>query len=649
MKRTVILTCKPVLMWQDAQLLRGLFAQGGVAPELVETGCTAQLLAALEGQLPRYDRFFVAADPAVYHALKALLLSCLGFACEPRPEIVELQSRCGDDALFPRGAHVFLTRGGCCNGFALHSGRQELLMLPLEAELLGQLAPQVLEYTLPPELYAVQPPAPAPLAELQFLSLGTRSAPAIDEISPADIEPLVCEPRATVYEPQAAVYEPQAAVLRTAPDGEKHPANTNAGRGRAMVAASLALCSLVASLFLTLYFGNRGPQPEITSHEVIPAAAGYASPNILAAGAGVTYDTMMQGLLRFICIAQKILDAAAKQPVTTRPPVTTIPPPTTTKTTATTKPTVTTAWWQTQPPATTQPTVTTQAPATTTQPPATTQPSAAKGVFRFAVQGYGHGVGMSQEGAREYARQGWDYERILMHYYSASGISIARETARATIVHGGKTYGITEYLARIAFCEIGGPNHSADEAIKAQMVCAYTIAKRNSYKTTENNQHILVDSKWNTAAYQQYKDKMYRLAQAVLGRYVSYNGKAADTLVFASCMGMTASAKYAWSGSEPEPYLRGGRYSPEAIDRTTPSFTRAEIQAMVKTYNGKYPNNKITLGSNPAQWIQILRTDTNGYVEQLQIGDRTFTGGNARLYFFGSTVLRSHNFTVQYE
>ena len=32
--------------------------------------------------------------------------------------------------------------------------------------------------------------------------------------------------------------------------------------------------------------------------------------------------------------------------------------------------------------------------------------------------GYGHGVGMSQYGADGYARQGWDYTRILSHYYT---------------------------------------------------------------------------------------------------------------------------------------------------------------------------------------------------------------------------------------
>lgn len=42
--------------------------------------------------------------------------------------------------------------------------------------------------------------------------------------------------------------------------------------------------------------------------------------------------------------------------------------------------------------------------------------------FTFNVKGYGHGVGLSQTGANEYAKAGWDYERILKHYFS--GISL---------------------------------------------------------------------------------------------------------------------------------------------------------------------------------------------------------------------------------
>ena len=35
----------------------------------------------------------------------------------------------------------------------------------------------------------------------------------------------------------------------------------------------------------------------------------------------------------------------------------------------------------------------------------------------FEGYGYGHGVGMSQNGANAYAKHGWNYKQILAHYY----------------------------------------------------------------------------------------------------------------------------------------------------------------------------------------------------------------------------------------
>ena len=46
--------------------------------------------------------------------------------------------------------------------------------------------------------------------------------------------------------------------------------------------------------------------------------------------------------------------------------------------------------------------------------------SYADGKFLFAVTGFGHGVGMSQQGANVMARQGADYTAILAHYYPST-------------------------------------------------------------------------------------------------------------------------------------------------------------------------------------------------------------------------------------
>lgn len=45
-----------------------------------------------------------------------------------------------------------------------------------------------------------------------------------------------------------------------------------------------------------------------------------------------------------------------------------------------------------------------------------------EGGVKFIVYGYGHGVGMSQHGANEYAKQGLNYKDILAHYYRDTAI-----------------------------------------------------------------------------------------------------------------------------------------------------------------------------------------------------------------------------------
>lgn len=46
------------------------------------------------------------------------------------------------------------------------------------------------------------------------------------------------------------------------------------------------------------------------------------------------------------------------------------------------------------------------------------------GNIKFSVQGYGHGVGLSQTGADALAKQGYTYRDILKHYYT--GIEITK-------------------------------------------------------------------------------------------------------------------------------------------------------------------------------------------------------------------------------
>jgi stage II sporulation protein D len=56
-------------------------------------------------------------------------------------------------------------------------------------------------------------------------------------------------------------------------------------------------------------------------------------------------------------------------------------------------------------------------------------PASADAAKRFTIRGagFGHGVGMSQYGAMGYASNGWDYKRILAHYYTGTALGVLNE------------------------------------------------------------------------------------------------------------------------------------------------------------------------------------------------------------------------------
>ncbi|MCL2445332.1 MAG: hypothetical protein FWD06_00990 [Oscillospiraceae bacterium] len=525
MKKIQLFTLQTQPWPQEVACLRELCTRcfGGEPPPTVAALTAEALLENLATFLRRRDVFVIATEPAQFNALKRTLLHALGYTSHVRAHVLDTQlAPSPEDAAFPIGAKAFLSPDGLFNGFALHCGNQEIVMLPLCAQRLEQQRRQIYAYL-------------------------TRNQHELQDIAPA----------------------PQDSSVR------RH-------RVRALAATSLTAAVLLCGAGLTTQFAATSPAaPPVVEYAVeLPQA--FAQP-----------------ARQHVEDVVNMLGNAFNRP-------------------------------------------------SIIQPPGQQQP-VTQGTFQFQVAGFGHGVGMSQEGAMEFARRGWSYRQILQHYYYAPGIRIAQHASPpATVTHEGRQFPLDEYIARIAWREIGHSGNVPDEAMRAQMVAAYTIAKRNNFRTTEVNHHILSDGEWNSGFAQQFHAPMLALANSVRGTYVSHNGSVADALYFASSAGHTASAQWAWSGGPPSPYLRGGRTSPETVNRSSPSFTTQEIQRMVDDYNRRFPGNAITLGNNAAQWFEVLSTCPHGYVEQVRIGDRIFTGGNARMNFFGSRTVRSHHFTVNF-
>lgn len=299
---------------------------------------------------------------------------------------------------------------------------------------------------------------------------------------------------------------------------------------------------------------------------------------------------------------------------------------------------------------TTRPSTTEKPTTKPTQKPTetTTRHSSSKtGTFVFTVYGYGHGVGMSQNGASEYARRGWTYKQILLHYYNNPGISLVKDSnLPSTVTYNGKSYSLAEYLGKTAYAEVG-PSAPL-ESIKSQMVAIYTYAKRQNFKMTTSN-HAFRESYAGTSS------SIENAIKATLGEYLAYYGSPAFTPYFSTAAGKTASSANVWGGSQSSyPYLAGGRTSPEGDVKRTLTISSEDLRKKVEAYNAKVDSSKrITLQSDPAQWIKILEHDSArgsscGYISSMKIGNQTMRGNAFRLNIMGAAVLRSHCFTFTY-
>lgn len=300
--------------------------------------------------------------------------------------------------------------------------------------------------------------------------------------------------------------------------------------------------------------------------------------------------------------------------------------------------------------ATTTTKLTTTEPETTAQPTTesetTTGSTSRSGTFKFKVYGYGHGVGMSQNGAIAMAKSGSGYKEILTHYYPGTTVKTDSSTP-ATVNYGGEDIPIVEYLCKTTKKEIGAG--APAEALKAQIVAAYTYAKHSNF-VVKANQHVY------DSGYSYKGTAIHSACLAVLGMksesdtpaadYVDYNGSAAFTCYFSTAAGQTASASSVW-GSDIYPYLKGGVSSPEDPGASEFEISSDEMKELIKNYN-----SDIKLSDNPAEWLEVVSHDGSrgencGYVTTMRVGGHTMKGNAFRASVMKYKI-RSHCFTVEY-
>lgn len=259
-----------------------------------------------------------------------------------------------------------------------------------------------------------------------------------------------------------------------------------------------------------------------------------------------------------------------------------------------------------------------------------------KGTFTFTTYGWGHDIGMSQWGAHYYAKNdGWDYQRIITHYYPGTSI-VTDENMPSQVTCNGKNYSVRDYLAGTLAAEMG--NYFSLESLKAQALAQYTYTKYHGFANMTNAHHYFKETTDST---------LYKAVDAVLGKYISYKGKPILAAYFSTSAGKTAASDLVWYSKLD--YLCGGVESKYDVNvsgyKVTKTYTAAELKQKLESIYG------VKLSSNPSKWLKIVShnkavSDSIGHVITVNIdGQRDIKGAN----LYVNLSLRSPCYTVSYK
>lgn len=104
-----------------------------------------------------------------------------------------------------------------------------------------------------------------------------------------------------------------------------------------------------------------------------------------------------------------------------------------------------------------------------------TAPVVPEASFTFEGRGWGHGVGLSQYGARGRALAGWEAGRILRHYYQGARLSVVgRRAVRVLLSPGRRTAELTSTTPWRAI----GPRPSGARVTRLQAGVVYRLSVR---------------------------------------------------------------------------------------------------------------------------------------------------------------------------
>ncbi|MGN0631609.1 MAG: SpoIID/LytB domain-containing protein [Ruminococcus sp.] len=244
------------------------------------------------------------------------------------------------------------------------------------------------------------------------------------------------------------------------------------------------------------------------------------------------------------------------------------------------------------------------------------------GQFGFTTYGYGHGVGLSQNGANAYAEYGgYNYSQILFHYYP--GTNLVQTEIPAAVSAGGKTGSVIDIVSMVVYNEMSSTMHT--EAMKAQAVAAYTIIMN------PNGDSGSLICKSNPP------ENVRAAVQSVLGQALMYDGEYAMTVFSASSGGYTANSYDVFRTNYPYlisvPCVYDAEHDPHYGSVTY--MSTEEVRSRLQSTYG------VSLSGDPHSWIS-LNAGNGGYITSALIGGKKNVTGESLRAALG---LKSGRFT----
>lgn len=261
------------------------------------------------------------------------------------------------------------------------------------------------------------------------------------------------------------------------------------------------------------------------------------------------------------------------------------------------------------------------------------------GIFTFTTYGYGHGVGMSQYGANEYAKQGYDFSRILKHYYTGISIDEYSDNSFLKVSAGGnqREGSVVDIVSSVVTAEMGA--HFHPEALKAQAIATHTYIRNANIS--------------GSVPYVPFKNadpNIIKIVKEVENKILTYGGNIVYTPYFALSSGMTQSSKDMWGGNYP--WL-----SPvdSSVDRNVnkPNYYlnyKNEVKISASDLKNKIESNfNIKLSSDASNWFKDIVKNSSGYVISINIDDKIkLRGRDIREKLFTTQSFKSHAFDIFY-